>query len=285
MQKKIKLFDFKDWPSWGADYISTKLNSMISDDFKRKRTIFNKFSELHIPLKKIASNVYDAIYAINGKGIAFRMRINNSDPEVFDQIILKKEYLPLVELIKEKKKDPLVLVDLGANTGYTSIYLSAFFKLNKIILVEPQDETFEILRHNVQSQLSKTKCILEHKGVWSKTTRLNVNPLFRDGKAWSYSLVEDNANGKIEVIGIKELIDKNGLEEIDILKIDIEGAEADLFQYTGLMSSILTKTRFIAIEIHDEFECRDRIEKILEQSHFSFFNAGELTIGFNLKKY
>jgi FkbM family methyltransferase len=283
MRRRIKLFDLKDWPSWSADYISAKLNSIISSEFKRKRTIFNTLFSNNITIKKVTSNVYDLYCILNSVNCSFRMRLNESDPEVFDQVILKKEYLPLVNLINEKKIEPHVLIDLGANTGYTSIYLSSFFNFETIVLVEPNQETFEILKHNIEKQSLKTQVIYENKGVWNKTGKVSVNPLFRDGKAWSYSLIEDNQNGQIPVINIKDLIENNKISKIDILKIDIEGAESVLFADQVLMTEVLSKTKIIAIEIHDEFECRSQIENVLTDCRFSFFQEGELTIGFNSK--
>ena len=44
---------------------------------------------------------------------------------------------------------------------------------------------------------------------------------------------------------------------------------------------MLKKFRIIAIEIHDEFNCREAIYKILEDHNFTYFDDKELTIGVN----
>jgi hypothetical protein len=45
--------------------------------------------------------------------------------------------------------------------------------------------------------------------------------------------------------------------------------------------SYLSKTKCVAIEIHDEFNCRQEIYNLLEKYNFEYFNSGELTIGIN----
>ena len=54
-----------------------------------------------------------------------------------------------------------------------------------------------------------------------------------------------------------------------------------VFANTASDISFLAITKCIAIEIHDEFNCREAICKILKNYGFSLFNSGELTIGVN----
>ena len=70
-------------------------------------------------------------------------------------------------------------------------------------------------------------------------------------------------------------------ETIDILKIDIEGSEKEVFTGANADVSFLSKTKCIAVEIHDEFDCRDAIYSILTKYNFKYFDSGELTIGIN----
>lgn len=74
-------------------------------------------------------------------------------------------------------------------------------------------------------------------------------------------------------------MEQNNFDCIDILKMDIEGAEKELFAASDL--SFLKHTKCIAIEIHDEFNCRNSIYQRLADYGFTRFNAGELTIGVN----
>jgi len=63
--------------------------------------------------------------------------------------------------------------------------------------------------------------------------------------------------------------------------MDIEGSEKEVFTNPNSDVSFLAITKCIAIEIHDEFDCREAIYEILTKYGFLLFNSGELTIGVN----
>lgn len=281
MKSKIKFYDFSDWISWVADFIISKLYLLVSINYKRKKGVLQKISNRNFDFKKIGSTTFDLIGKVANKEQVFRCRIFESDLQVLEQIVFNQEYLALVNLIQSDKNTPKVLFDCGANVGYTSLYLSSFFNFQKIIAVEPNSETFEILSYNLKALNSGSSVVLEKKGVWSTTTFLSVNKEFRDGRAWSYSLQEDKEKGTIPVVSLNDLIDQNRIDKIDILKIDIEGSEANIFSDEVNVKKVLAKTKYIAIEIHDEFDCRSQIERVLEECGFNCFKSGELTIGSN----
>jgi len=73
--------------------------------------------------------------------------------------------------------------------------------------------------------------------------------------AWSYYVQEAGKtfapSGKLPGLSMRTLISRLGIDSIDILKIDIEGAEARVFSGD---SSWLDITRSIIVELHDRFE-------------------------------
>ena len=77
------------------------------------------------------------------------------------------------------------------------------------------------------------------------------------------------------------MLDKYKIGVVDLLKIDIEGAERFIFEDDALVAAFLGRTRFIVIEIHDEFNVRERICRCLAVNGFEYFDVGELTIGEN----
>jgi FkbM family methyltransferase len=283
MYSKFKFYDKKDWISWVADFLISKLYLLVTPVYKEKKGVYKKIKDNNFNFKKIDSTTFDLIGIINKHQKVFRCRIFESDFEVLEQIVFVKEYEPLVELLKKEKYTPKVLIDCGANVGYTSMYLEAFFKFEKIIAIEPNSNTFEILSYNITQNIINPNVVLEKKGIWSKSTYLTENFEFRDKRAWSFSLIEDEKGGRIPVIGLNDLIQQNEITLIDILKIDIEGGEAELFREEEKVKKALAITKYIAIEIHDEFNCRTHIERILFEAGFHCFKTGELIIGTNKK--
>ena len=90
----------------------------------------------------------------------------------------------------------------------------------------------------------------------------------------------------VEAIDFKKLLRDKNCRTIDILKIDIEGAEKILFNDPGYMKDILAVTRVIGIEIHDQIVNRSAIISQLQNSGFILHDIGDMTFGYNhlLKK-
>lgn len=210
----------------------------------------------------------------------FWLRRFSSDPNVFNQIMIKEEYLSLIDIIrrKNKEKDIKLILDLGANIGLASIFFHRFFKDAKIIAIEPDEDNFKYLQINTKKieQINSKK-----KAIWVRETSLYINNDFRDGREWSKS-VSDNPKGQlVETITFSEILSEFPDLNIDILKIDIEGTERELF-LDDKIDEILRKVKFFAIEIHDEFDSRQLICNKLSEINCYWTNHGELTIGYNL---
>jgi hypothetical protein len=76
-------------------------------------------------------------------------------------------------------------------------------------------------------------------------------------------------------------VKKYNLTTIEILKLDIEGSEKEIFEKDKKINEILNITGNLVIEIHDEFNCRNQILEILDAHFTNINNIGELTIGNN----
>ena len=208
----------------------------------------------------------------------------SSDFNVFYQIIESKEYLPVVTDYKKNFENlenyPLNIIDAGSNIGLTSLFFMEHFQRARIIAVEPDLTNFEILSYNLREKIN-FEIIKINGAVWSSNSKIKVVNDFRDKSDWSFRVEESNDINSIQAYTINDLANKNNFNFIDILKIDVEGAEKQIFTATDSNLEFLNKTRCIAIEIHDEFECREEIYCILENYGFTIYNEGESLIGIN----
>ncbi|MCZ4244695.1 FkbM family methyltransferase [Pedobacter punctiformis] len=207
------------------------------------------------------------------------LRKQGSDWQVFKQIFQYKEYSPLLTAIKLNNIELSFILDLGANIGLTTIYIKKHYPDAQIVCVEPDANNFKQLTLNT-AHFQNVHLI--QAAVWNKSTLLTEDEPFRGGDDWSKSFKEDNENsevGKIKGITIEEILKIHSKSQIDLLKIDIEGAERFIFDESASNLSFLDITKVIAIEIHDEFNIREKINNILISYNFVLFEVGELTIG------
>ncbi len=226
------------------------------------------------------SNVVDT--TINGKKTKVFLKRSTSDALVYKQLILEDEYKYVIELFQSKKINLERMIDAGANIGLASVYFKAFFPDAKIIALEPVKNTFERLVKNVESNALKNVQCLE-KGLWKSATFLQLDTSFRDSTDWSFRLIESPTPtlNTITTVTVQQILDENNWDYVDYLKIDIEGGEVSVFESAKTVESWLPKVKVLAIEIHDEFNCREAIYKLLKQFNFNYIEDASITIATN----
>lgn len=141
-------------------------------------------------------------------------------------------------------KRAAVIVDAGANIGDSTLRLRRFHPAARIFAIEADSDNFAILRSNFEDD-DRTLCL--HRALWSESGVLQVE------KTWANvaSRVSARAEGPrpVPACSIPDLMAEFELAEIDILKLDIEGAESIVFQAQD--RSWLTKVRCIIFEVCD----------------------------------
>ena len=127
-------------------------------------------------------------------------------------------------------------------------------------------------------QLNTCKATALKQALWNESSNLEIDREFRDHREWAVAVKPGHG---VQGITIPDLCKKYDFPRIDILKIDIEGAERFLFADEATASTFLPMTRYIAMEIHDEYHIKDRILGLLSKFGFFYSFHGELTIGVN----
>lgn len=214
------------------------------------------------------------------KDVSLEIRTNSSDLKVFYQVFVLKEYMNVVRNIQSKGLTQTAIVDAGANVGYTSVFFKAFFPDIKIICIEPGlANSVQIDRH---IKLNDLKNVINlNAALYSRQAQLVLSHDFRDGQDWSLCVREKETGTEEDVIKaltMNSLIDTYSLEKIDLLKMDIEGSEVEIFVNDKGISQWLENIDMLAIEIHEEVAGANRIKEILEESRFVCTEHGELTI-------
>lgn len=198
------------------------------------------------------------------------IRKGTSDIRVFKQIFLDEVYF-----FFPNNFIPKTIVDAGANVGYSAVWFASKFPSAKIIAIEPEQSNFEVL---VQNSGSRENIKPINAGLWNEKSFLKINNPSADSWAFKTTLAEKGEAIGVETVTIPELIDHFNLNQIDLLKIDIEGAEYELFEKGA--SEWLPKVKMIMIEIHDQMRpgCSDLIDKTVMPFGFTKFITKELTV-------
>lgn len=166
------------------------------------------------------------------------MRRESSDFSVFEEIFIDNQYHFL------NMSEAKVIIDAGANIGLSSLFLAKRYPNASIICVEPEIENYSLLLKNTK-EYPNIICI--NKALWSTQAPLKIKNLSTD--SWGFEIIETkNKIGAIEAITISEILNQYNFQKIDILKIDIEGSEKEVFESGKLWIDLV---ECIIVEIHE----------------------------------
>lgn len=176
------------------------------------------------------------------------LRVPSSDVDTYEQVFVREDYK------FDIKKTPKIILDAGANVGLASIYFANKYPHAKIIALEPEADNYEVLKKNIAAYPNITGL---YGALWFENTRLNlVDP---DLGSWGFMTQEKTSSSEnfgdfvqdVQAYTVDKIIQDFGIDQIDILKIDIEGAEREVFNDT---SAWIDKIDVIIAELHDRLK-------------------------------
>lgn len=176
------------------------------------------------------------------------LRSGTSDISAFKQVFVDRQY--------ESKYLPATasnIIDLGANIGLASLFFGIKYSEANIVSVEPDAGNFDLLCANVRQLPGRMMPLLG--AAWYEDGMLHVHKKSDEGVdlgAWGVQVSKSThrSDGEVAAFSLPTLIDKlDG--DIDILKVDIEGAELEVFEKNA--TEWLRRVKLITIETHDRF--------------------------------
>jgi FkbM family methyltransferase len=184
---------------------------------------------------------------------------------LFIEHFINQEYL-----FTSKRKSPLI-IDCGSNIGVSILFFKFIYPTSRIIAFEPDPITYGCLEHNIHNnQLlnveSHRKALAGYDGC--------INFYTHPGEAGSLrmSVIQERMPYQAQTVECTRLSNFIS-EEVDFLKIDVEGAEQEILM--DLESSRkLCLIQQMVIEYHHHINKSvdelSRIFRLLEQSGFGY---------------
>ena len=224
----------------------------------------------------------------NGNRMSITLRRKTSDIGIFQDIFIRDGYRGLREKVNIKfaRNTSLRMIDAGANIGVASLLFTFWFPGSQIVAIEPDPDNFSMLCHNLSD--SKTDSVKPiAAALWPRAESLFIDRSFRGGSECARRVgnsdgSQNNIRGQqLTALSFEAVMQEMKWESVDVLKMDIEGAEAEFFRDPVFCTEILPKVRIMAVEVHPENISEEEVEGVLLKNGFTITRSGEYMIAEN----
>lgn len=174
------------------------------------------------------------------------VRAGTADVRTFAHVIATDGY------DQPDRPDPAVIVDAGAHIGLASVWFANRYPNARVIALEPESANFDLLVRNTSAYANVEP---RQAALWSSSGTIRLTDPGQGSWAFRVEGVADGdgatITGEVPCVALGDLIDELDLGRIDLLKVDIEGAEREVF---AASQPWIDRVDAIAIELHDRHE-------------------------------
>jgi len=217
--------------------------------------------------------------SLNNIAYPFSIRSRTSDIPVFQEIFLAGDYDIHLDF------NPKIIIDAGANIGLTSIFFANKYPGAKIISIEPEISNFLLLEENTQNydniiSLNKALSNNSNQDLYVVDKGYGNAGFMTESKE---QISNEGSEVLVKTITIDDIMKQYNYQYVDIVKIDIEGSEKELFESN--IDNWLTHTKCLIIELHDRMNpgCSTSFFSAISKYDFSFMVLGENLVFINNK--
>jgi FkbM family methyltransferase len=192
------------------------------------------------------------------------IRLGTSDLWVFHEIFLDLEYAAVKAA---RPAGVRTIVDLGSNIGLSVRYWRTLYPEAAIVAVEPDAANMAVCRRNAAAAGGPETLLVQACVAGSR----RAVSLDRSAPAWAFKIREAgdpaaSSDDRIDALTMTDILDQAGIVgEIDLLKCDIEGAEAEVFAHCG---DWIRRVRTLIVELHAPYT-RDLLLRDLAAGGFA----------------
>ncbi len=179
----------------------------------------------------------------DGYPMSVNLRPHDGDLSILYEIFARRSYLLPAEILAPAKVK--TIFDFGANIGLASLYFAARYPHAIIYSVEPNPDNFALLMANTASEP-------RIRPIQACITPVPQAEVFiaTAGKGSHYQMTTAARGVGVRGMSIEELCAEHAVAHIDLLKIDVEGAEEQIFAD----GSFLPRAGVIVAELHGAYD-------------------------------
>jgi FkbM family methyltransferase len=232
----------------GSGMFKTATN-IIKGVLRGRKRVKHNFSQISWAQEKILKHQEDRLtkQLQLGKLTLYYKRpyeLLHSYREIFEEEIYRFE---------SYKKEP-VIFDCGSNIGLSVLYFKQLYPQARVIAFEPDPNNFQLLQQNAEkNKLSNLE--LHQAAVWTRDGSIS----FAANESEASHITETADGNQVSARDLKALLALE--QEVDFLKMDIEGAEGEVIPH---IRAQLPKIRHLFLEYHGKVEETEKLNRLLQ---------------------
>lgn len=198
-------------------------------------------------------------------------RPRTSDLTMYGEIICHRAFRCL-----DGVREARLILDCGANAGYSSAYFLSRYPEATVIAIEPDPENFKLLERNLAPYVGRFQAI--NSAIWSHPIGVVLSEdSLGIGKECARTVrpVRPGEQPAMKTLDIGTILDRSGFERISILKMDIEGAERIVFESN--YERWLSRVDNIVMDLEDA-ECERVFKKAIAGEDFEVTTCDHQTV-------
>ena len=193
------------------------------------------------------------------------VRKRTTDWSTYRQIFLREGWS-----FKESIR-PRTVIDLGANVGYATVWYHVNYPAARIVAVEPDAANCAAARLNIALGCGDGADVtLETTAIWHNDSWLKIRDPHAKASGLQVTEAKPGERGAFRATTVGSIMDRYGMDTVDVVKVDIESSERYLF---SKHTEWLDRVNCVAIEFHDRMVpgCREPVVTALDR-HFGSYD-------------
>ncbi len=199
-----------------------------------------------------------------GKTLQISLR-NDGDWAIAHELFLDRQYRFCDEVIR-KAANPII--DIGGHLGFFALYAALLNPKVPIYSFEPHEGNFALLKENLKT--NRVRNVVPKQLAVSDTVGQAELYLSREdlNHSTTRAIEPTGATQKVQTTTLERIMEKNGIAQCDLLKMDCEGAEFKIL--TSTPPTIFRRIRHIFLEYHDwvEGESSEKLKDFLKNQGY-----------------
>ncbi len=215
----------------------------------------------------------------DGGRIAFRE--GATDALILYELLWREQYRRMADVVNLLDISVDSILDGGANIGAFTLFAKRLYPAAKIVCVEPDPDNHSVLEHNLKLN-GIDDCVVLDGAVWSE-----CGPLFlgggcrheRERELSFFVQAEAAADAQKCTPGysVQSLAEKYCAGRFNVVKLDVEGAEAQILRDEDSINALLSICDLLVLEIHDDVFDRLQFSLAIKSLGCTSMSDGELT--------